>query len=189
MEHLLLLDRYLLNAINAKMAHMTLDLIMRFWSAEWPWYLILIYFVFDGLRKKRWQQLNQVAWIGLTIGLSDMVASYIFKPWVARLRPCRVEHLVRIVDSCSGMYGFPSNHAANAAVFATMWFLLQGHRQGAVAWSCAIMVGLSRVYLGVHYPSDILAGFVFGSLLGSLSIWLGRRFAAFCRLRSRSSSL
>ncbi|MCX6127841.1 MAG: phosphatase PAP2 family protein [Proteobacteria bacterium] len=145
---------------------------MRFWSAEWPWFGLLIFYSVRLLYLKDWPRIFRLLWIGATIGLSDVLAHNVLKPWLGRLRPCRVESLVRVVNACSGWFSLPSNHASNAAVFAVLCYLLFNRRLGCLAFSCAIMIGLSRVYLGVHYPSDVLAGLLFGSFLALASNFL-----------------
>lgn len=175
LQQLLYLDREILAFINNNLAQRTIDPLMKLWSAEWPWYLLLAYFLLTALFKKQWQTIRQFLWIGLTVGVSDIVAAHLLKPWILRLRPCRAEDWIRIVDGCNGKYGFPSNHAANAAVFATMWYALHNRTQGILAICCGLMVGLSRVYLGVHYPADIMAGYLFGFSVGVISLYLGKQ--------------
>ncbi|MGB5403582.1 MAG: phosphatase PAP2 family protein, partial [Robiginitalea sp.] len=94
---------------------------------------------------------------------------------VQRLRPCyepELEGLVRLVkSSCGGRFGYFSAHAANAFGLATFFAVFWGQRKrlwGALLLLWAVVVGYSRIYLGVHYPLDILTGFLAGGLLGWL---------------------
>lgn len=151
------------------------DRLMSLWSAEWPWFLIVLGFAVPIIRSRQWVRLWAIGWIGLTIGVCDMLSHYILKPWFGRIRPCRMEGLVRIVEGCSGYYSFPSNHASNAAVFATLWFILFSRFQGSLAILCACVIGMSRVYLGVHYPTDILGGFIWGTFLALISYLIWQR--------------
>jgi undecaprenyl-diphosphatase len=165
-------DLELLHYVNLRLIHPYNDFLMKLWSAEWPWAFMVLFFLVRWCLQKDWARLKTLLWMGLTVGLCDLLAAQLIKPWVERLRPCKVEGLVRVVDGCAGMMGFPSNHAANAFAFAILWFSWAGARQGWLALGSASVIGFSRVYLGVHYPSDILGGCLLGITIGGLSALL-----------------
>ncbi len=175
MEQILALDYQLLFFVNRRLTHPWNDVIMSLWSKEWPWILVFLVFAFLAWRKRSAIQAVQLAWIGITIGLTDLFGYHVLKWGIGRLRPCKTEEFVRAIEGCAGMVGFPSNHAANAAVFAGLWFLFHGPRQGALALGCCLTIGFSRVYLGVHYPSDVIAGFIYGGLVAFMSFYLLKR--------------
>lgn len=110
--------------------------------------------------------------LGLAIGATDLVTYQILKPAVARPRPCYALKSVHLGTSrCGSDYGFPSNHAANAmaaAVVLSVYF--KRRRARCLFFGAAAFVGLSRVYLGVHYPLDVMSGFAVGGAIG----WLAR---------------
>jgi len=113
-----------------------------------------------------------IFFLALTVVLADNIASSIIKPVVCRLRPTHdpsVMNLLHIVNNYKGaLYGFVSSHAANtfgAAIFISL--LLRNSQMTIAMFFWAILTSYSRVYLGVHFPLDILGGMVVGLLSGA----------------------
>jgi undecaprenyl-diphosphatase len=136
---------------------------------EWiPFYVLILGFL---IWKYRWKTLWLLLAVVIMITLSDQFAN-LLKSGVRRPRPCKdpeIGHLVHLVnDYCRGAYGFVSGHAANSFALATFVSLLFRKRWvtvGMLIW--AVLVSYSRIYLGVHYPGDVLGG----ALLGCLVSW------------------
>ena len=101
----------------------------------------------------------------LLITITDQLSAGIIKDLVHRLRPCAVLPNAITPLGCTGTYSFPSSHAVNnfaAAVFIYRFF-------PKLVWAlfiAAILISISRVYLGLHYPSDVLGGAILGSFIG-----------------------
>ncbi len=155
-----------------------LDPIMLFITDKLVWiplYIVLVYIVFRDLGRQAWIAL---ACIALTILLADQATSTLMKPYFARLRPSHepaLEGVVHVVDNYKGgRYGFASSHAANTFGAATFLFLLLGKKRRWVGWLFlwAAVVVYSRIYLGVHYPGDIVVGSLVGMLAAALSFLL-----------------
>lgn len=109
--------------------------------------------------------------LAATLGLTDASSHYILKEGFGRIRPCHVlPDLINTVN-CSNSFSFPSNHAGNTFAAATL-ISLCFRNTTLLAFACALLVCYSRVYLKVHYPFDVLAGALYGSLLG----YLGHRY-------------
>ncbi|TVT39010.1 phosphatase PAP2 family protein [Hymenobacter setariae] len=176
------LDHQLLLAINH--AHTpALDRFMIFVSDRYVWfpaYALLILWLIDIFRRQAWQLLLLL--IG-AVALADSIASKLFKPFFARLRPCHAPGLMgqlHLPDGCGGQFGFLSSHAANSFALAVFLLLvLPGRRFRAlqiVAFLWAGLLSYSRMYLGAHYPSDVLGGALIGAALGVGATWIFRRW-------------
>ncbi len=137
-----------------------------------PLYVLLLFLTFKqiGLKKLLWMLL----FIAILIIFSDQTSN-LFKYGFKRLRPCHDESIlnsIRLVkDSCGGLYSYFSAHAANAmAIVFFFGHLLKDRLKyifiGLILW--AVLVAYSRVYIGVHFPLDILTGMLFGVLYGTL---------------------
>ena len=145
----------------------TLDFLMPWISNKYVWiplYLILIFLLF---KKNRRKEIFIVVAIGLLILVSDQVASGILKPLTERLRPCydpEISSQVHLLKGCGGRFSFASSHASNSFAIAFFcWLLLKEHYRYVwllIPW--AMLVAYSRVYIGVHFPGDILAGALIG---------------------------
>lgn len=172
MESLDKLDRSLLLWLNAKHTDGLDGFMMaatdtKFWI---PLYLLFIFFLFRKLDNRAWLALGC---IGLAILISDQLTSGLIKPLVQRLRPSHnpeLDGLLHLVKDSTGqfyrggLFGFPSSHASNSFAIATLLFLLLKTNlrfMGLIFIPAAIMT-YTRIYLGVHYPGDILTGLGIG---------------------------
>jgi len=114
--------------------------------------------------------------------VTDHTSAAIMKPYFARLRPCfepALEGVIRSVVSCGGKYGMPSTHASNHFGMASFWFfgfLWMGGRRWYWLWIWALAIGYAQVYVGKHYPGDILVGAMLGTLAGWLFALLFRKW-------------
>ena len=109
----------------------------------------------------------------MAVGLSDFVSSGLIKPWVCRLRPTHepaLAGMVHLVNGYTGgMYGFVSSHAANTMACALLFSLLYKNKYATIGLILWVALNCySRMYLGVHYPGDIIGGLLVGALLAVL---------------------
>jgi len=107
------------------------------------------------------------------IGAADLVAVRAVKPAVERVRPCRSLASVRAPLGCGSGQSFPSAHAADTAA-ATVIVTWAAPMLAPAAFLITAVVGVSRVYLGVHYPSDVVAGWIIGAAVGAVLIAIAR---------------
>lgn len=112
-----------------------------------------------------------VIFIIIAVVLADQVSVQVFKNTFQRLRPCHepaIKDMVHLVNNkCGGLYGFVSSHASNSFNVAVLSLLLIRQKWYTIAiLSWAAIIGYSRIYLGVHYPGDVICGALVGSLIG-----------------------
>ena len=183
MNQLLQLDQELFLLINRGLAHPLLDALLPAMRNMWLWaplYLFFIAWLSINFGKKGWIVVGLVL---LTFACTDMISSSFIKPHVDRLRPCNDPDLaeyVRLLVKCGGGKSFTSSHATNH--FGLAMFLgvvLKPFFKPALflllLWAGTI--SLAQVYVGVHYPLDVIAGALLGSSIGFLiSIFYKRYF-------------
>ena len=178
-ETLELIDQHLLLWLNSKHS-VFFDGFMYLVSDKYIWvpfYLVILVFM---IRKYRWKSLWIILAVVVMITLSDQVSN-LLKYGIKRPRPCKdpeIGYLVHIVKNyCSGAYGFVSAHAANSFALATFVSKLSRKKwitTGMYIW--ASVVSYSRIYLGVHYPGDVICGAIIGALLALIIHFLLKRF-------------
>lgn len=160
---------------------------VMYWASDkliWvPLYLFFLYLLIKNYK------LNSL-WILLTIGILILCADQFsvgFKNYFQRLRPCHepsFEGLVHLVkNKCGGQFGFVSSHASNhfaLATFLSIIFRITYKYFSIAIFLWAAIIAYSRIYLGVHYPGDVIGGATLGILLGlvfgNLYLFIQRKF-------------
>ncbi len=161
-------------------------LTLNSWNAEWLnpvmiWFskeIIWVPFV-AFILSLAYRQLGQksffifLLFLCLTVVASDTTSSYLLKNIFKRLRPCKVEELKHAMNvfgqKCGGRFGFVSSHAANSISILAFSFLALKIKNPKIywLWLLPLIVGYSRIYLGVHFPGDVLGGIMVGGLWGA----------------------
>lgn len=133
-----------------------------------PLYLAILIYIGMKYKRKFWVIL---LFIILAVAMADQFSVQLFKNIFHRVRPCHepslqgMLHLVK--GECGGLYGFVSSHASNSfnvALLSLMFIRKRWYTVSIIAW--ASVIGFSRIYLGVHYPGDVICGSMLGALIG-----------------------
>jgi undecaprenyl-diphosphatase len=111
------------------------------------------------------------------IGATDALGTQL-KGLVQRPRPCVTLADVHQLLGCGGAFSFPSNHAANTAAAAAFFQVLYP-RSGWIGWPLVLAIGVSRVFIGAHYLTDVIGGWVLGGVIGAGVAWFLRRWSRF----------
>ncbi len=180
-DFLLQLDRHLFYFINHDMANPFFDWIMpylrnpKFWI---PLYVFIVGFSFWKFKKRG---LLIIVFIALSAGFADFTSASIIKPLVARTRPCR-DTIVSKTDisrvGCGTGYSFPSTHATDHFAMAIFMILIFSPFWRWV-WFWGILwagtICFAQVYVGVHFPIDVIGGAIYGALTGVLFAWIFKK--------------
>jgi undecaprenyl-diphosphatase len=155
-----------------------LDATMLFFSKSSVWLPLYVFIIFVILKQFKLRDgLVYILLIILSVGLSDYLTSGLMKPYFQRLRPCNdfLNEMI-LVGNCGGKYGFVSSHAANSfALFGAVNKLFgQKHKVSLYILLWAIIVSYSRIYLGVHFPIDVILGGIIGFLITTIIFELNK---------------
>mgnify|MGYP006231142923 FL=1 len=155
-----------------------LDYLMILISNKYIWiplYLFLIYVLFKIDKKNI---ISHILLCILSVIISDYITSSLMKPFFEILRPCYNENLkstINIVAECGGRYGFASSHASTTFSLATCFYLISSKKIKLLfIWS--LIVGYSRIYLGVHFFSDVIFGFFIGIITSIIIFHIFKKY-------------
>jgi membrane-associated phospholipid phosphatase len=174
-------DKALLYLVNKKLSFAGLDGIMLLLRNQYTWvplYLFFLLFFYFNCRK---YLLPIIALSLVTFALTDFTSASLIKPFVQRLRPCQDPTLgfnINNLAGCGGIFGMPSSHASNHFGLATFWFMVikdTVNQKWFWLWAWAFIICYAQVYVGVHFPGDVIVGAVLGTSIGYLTSYVFRK--------------
>lgn len=164
-------DITLFRLINGQGHNYFLDWFMPFMTNLNNFTFVLVAMGFWILWRERKAGVVFLVFIGLTLAITDPFSSRLLKDWLGRVRPCHVLEEVRLLTDCNTSYSFPSSHAVN--IFAAAFFFSQPLKKlSPLFFGIAGIVGYSRIYIGIHYPLDVIGGAAIGLLIAWPMRWL-----------------
>jgi len=174
LDFILQLDTKLFEFINQGLSNQFFDGLIPWFRNRYFWVPLYVFLAFLCLSEFGRKSYVILLTAILVVVFCDQISSSILKPTVKRERPCNSEMLqenIKILAPCRNSFSFTSSHATNHFGIATFFALVFGLRVGKIryllyAW--AGLVSLSQVYVGLHYPFDILCGAIVGILIASL---------------------
>lgn len=176
MNSLLNLDTYFFRLINQGGTPFW-DPIFLLASNKWAWIPLYAFLVFLIFKKKKQSGFIALLFITLIIVISDQGSVHLFKNVFQRLRPCHFLDNVRLVtEGCGGQFGFISSHASNVFGLAVFIGSILDKKTFALLFLWAAIVSFSRVYVGVHYPLDILFGMIYGTTIALILVTIYNKY-------------
>jgi len=163
MAWLYAIDSALFTLINGTLTSSILDVVMPFITDKSHFITLGVVAILLILLRGKKKEIRALIIIAIVVLVSDFMAAHL-KDIFGRIRPCHALTGVRLLAGCGGSYSFPSGHATN--IFAAMVFLsIRYKKYWPFFLTVAVAVAYSRVYVGVHYPFDVLGGAVLGTLV------------------------
>lgn len=151
-------------------------LISKMGNAGWFWILLGVLLLVYGIKNRKFAQYGLA--LLLCLGTTALVCNVILKPMVGRIRPYDLLGFSILVPPLAD-FSFPSGHTSSSFAAATAIYAMN-RKWGIVAYVFAVLMGISRLYLGVHFPTDVLTGAVIGIVMARVTLWgLGKINAGF----------
>lgn len=178
LEQLIALDKEIFLSINQGMTNSFFDWLMPILRNPYTWSPLYLFIIIFSIKNYKKEGVVMILFLLMNFGMSDWTSSTLIKKSVQRIRPCndielKEDMVVRV--RCSSGYSFTSSHATNHFAMAVLLIILFYRRWKHILWLAllwAASIGFAQIYVGVHFPGDILAGTLLGIIIGLFSGFL-----------------
>ncbi|AIM37792.1 phosphatase PAP2 family protein [Sphingobacterium sp. SG20118] len=166
------IDQEIFLAINQGLSNPVFDWLLPILRNPYTWAPLYLFLVIFFIKTYGKTGILIVVMTLATFGASDAISSHVIKKTVKRVRPCNdieFKEDVNIRVRCGSGFSFTSSHATNHFALAFFWIVLFRRKWKHAMWLCitwATLISVSQIYVGVHYPFDILCGAILGILIG-----------------------
>jgi membrane-associated phospholipid phosphatase len=173
-DQLIAIDKELFLAINQGLSNPVFDWLLPVLRNPYTWAPLYLFIIVFCIRNYKKRGAILIAFLLLNFGLSDYISSTVVKKSVERIRPCNdieFKDQVQLRVRCGSGYSFTSSHATNHFAMAIFMIVVFFGSWKPIRWiglTWASVISLSQVYVGVHYPGDIIVGAILGTLIGGL---------------------
>jgi membrane-associated phospholipid phosphatase len=191
-EKLIAIDQQAFVAIHHAMANPVFDVLLPLAREPLTWLPLYLAFAYLAIKKYKTQGLYIIIATAVIVALCDRFSAGLIKPYFERLRPCHEPNLatyIRHLVDCGGQYGFISSHATNhfgmAVIFT--WFFKKISRLPFLTWvfyAWAALISFAQIYVGKHYPGDVIVGMLVGIIIGKLILNILTRLPMIKKLSS-----
>jgi len=182
LEQIINIDKDIFLIINQGMSNVFFDWLLPIMRNPFTWAPLYLFLIIFFIRNYGKMGILIVAFTLLNFAASDIISSHLIKKTVMRVRPCNdveFKDEVNLRVRCGSGYSFTSSHATNHFAMAFFWIMLFRRKWKHAFWLCftwAFVIAFSQIYVGVHYPFDILCGALLGMSIGVLNGYLFKRF-------------
>ncbi len=183
LDSLVALDKIWFLWINNSLANPVFDLLLPLFRNAVNWIPLYITVIFFLVKRFKYRAFLIFLLLGITVIATDQLSSSLVKKSVQRLRPCNDNSFnqeVRLLVHCGSGYSFTSSHATNHFGIATLLFFLFPYKKLRYWWLVwAGLIGFAQIYVGVHFPLDVVFGSLLGILTGLGTLFIFSRFKSF----------
>lgn len=177
-EQLIEIDKQLFLSVNQGLANQFFDFLMPILRNPYTWAPLYLFFIIFAIRNYKKKGIIMILLLLATFGLGDFTSASIIKPEVMRVRPCNdvpFKEQVTTRVRCGSGYSMPSSHATNHFAIGVFILMLFRRKWKPIVWLSllwAASISFAQIYVGVHYPGDILIGTILGTAIGLFTSWL-----------------
>jgi len=177
-EQLIEIDKQLFLSVNQGLANQFFDFLLPLLRNPYTWAPLYLFFIIFAIRNYKKKGIIMILFLLVTFGLGDFTSASIIKPEVMRVRPCNdvpFKEQVTTRVRCGSGYSMPSSHATNHFAIGVFILMLFRRQWKPIVWLSivwAASISFAQIYVGVHYPGDILVGAMLGTAIGLFTSWL-----------------